>query len=165
MDKLNFLRILKDHVKTFYNVRSPDSISWIQIFIFFIIPLLPPYLYVFKKEFVIKEEYVNIIIAGASILAGFLFNLLALFYSIKQNILAKFSSDSIKIRIINESITNTAFNIVVSIILIIFVIFCNNVNAFLTKSFTFLSVYSSIVFILTLFVILKRMYIIIKSDQ
>lgn len=165
MDKINILRILKDHVKTFYHVKSPESISWIQVFFFIVAPLCPAYLYVFKSNFVIKEEYVNIIIAGASILAGFLFNLLALFYSIKQNVLTKFSSDSIKIKIVNESISNTAFNIVTSILLLIFVIFCNNINSFLTKCFTFLSVYCGVVFILTLFVILKRMYIIIKSDQ
>lgn len=165
MDKINILSILRDHVKTFYNLRDPDSISWMQVFCFLIAPIFPAFQYTFINEFVIKEEYVNIIIAGASILAGFLFNLLALFYSIKQNILGKYSSDSLKIRIINESITNTAYNIVVSIVLIICVIFCNNINKFLTKGFTFLSVYCGIVFILTLFVILKRMYVVIKSDQ
>lgn len=165
MDKINILSILNDHLKTFYSVKSPKVISFVQILLFVICPVLPAVFYTFIEKYVIKDEYVNIIIAGASILAGFLFNLLALFYSIKQNILNKHQDDEMKIRIINESITNTAFNIVVSIFLIICIILCNNASEFLTKLFTFLSIYLSIVFVLTLFMILKRMYIIIKSDQ
>lgn len=165
MLKININRIICDHIKTFYNIRNERKISYFELFLFFLTPVLPSTFYVFILKKSITGEYVNIIIASCSIIAGFLFNLLALFYSIKQSVIIKYGKESLKNKLINESISNTAFNIIISFLIILSLIFCDNSVHILSKLFNFLSIYLSCIFLLTLAMILKRMYNVIISDN
>ncbi len=164
MNKINIIKIICDHIKTLYSVKNVKKISLIEVFLFFLTPIVPAIIFVILLKRSINTEYTNIIIASCSIIAGFLFNLLALFYSIKQNIIIKYGKETIKNQLINESISNTAFNIIISFLIILCLIFCDNTNLFLSQIFNFLSIYLSCIFLLTLAMILKRMYTIIISD-
>jgi len=122
------------------------------------------------KGYSFKEQLGNLI-AAISIFGGFLFNLLAIIYSQMENIKkdAETEDDKVKKRFINEIHINISFCIVLSICIVLTLLLTTiDILEFkyldvLNKIINGLNYFLMILFLLTLTMILNRVYILLKK--
>jgi len=153
--KINVSSIVVDHFLTLKNYKT-GKIHMPDLFLFFAIPLfLSIALVYFKVQ--IGKDFANIILTCFSIFAGLLFNLLLLVFDIAD----KPSASQQDIRdVLRELYINISFCILISICTIIFSLgFFVGINQSLYLNiFSFLIYFPLLVFLLTLFMVLKRIY-------
>ena len=162
LGKINIFRIIRDHFRTFRSIRN-GKIILEEIFIFWILPILIGVYIVILEKYRFDKEYINILIASLSILAGFLFNLLAMIFGFMDKLQAN-ANDDVKIALTKEIHSNVSFCILLSIVCIIGLLLCNLRINWLTTLFNVIGVSGSIMFFLTLIMILKRIYIIMSKE-
>lgn len=175
LDKIDIRKIIFAHYKSLANLNS-KGIRYSDVFLFIIVPILISFLLT-NYNISIKKQVENLITA-MSILAGFLFNLLAIIHTslgkIKLRIKEKSEDgDNIKFRFANEIHSNISYNILVALLLIISLViyafdinFANNCYNFIfSKFFNFLCLFFFIHFILTMFMILNRIYILLDKED
>ena len=171
--RINITKIIKDHFKTLKRI-DRTGISLSDAFLFFLLPVIISFLLV-CYNISLKSQVSNLITAMA-ILAGFLFNLLAIIHTslgkIKHNIKDKFDHEkSLKFIFANEIHSNISYNIIVALFLIIFFIlfgFQNDSKSpeqFFARTLDFTCIFLLIHFILTLFMILNRIYILLDKED
>ena len=149
--------------------QSSNRIYWKDFVLFFILPIIVSILLVWK-EYSFKEQLGNLI-AAISIFGGFLFNLLAIIYSQMENIKkdAETEDDKVKTRFINEIHINISFCIVLSIVIVLSLLLTTiDIPEFefltiLEKVINGLNYFLMILFLLTLTMILNRVYILLKK--
>lgn len=170
LDRINILKIIKDHLDTMRSLnQSSNRIYWKDFVLFFILPIIVSILLVWK-EYSFKEQLGNLIVA-ISIFGGFLFNLLAIIYSQMENIKkdAESEDDMVKTRFINEIHINISFCIVLSIVIVLSLLLTTiDIPEFefltiLEKVINGLNYFLMILFLLTLTMILNRVYILLKK--
>ena len=170
LNRINILKIIKDHLGTLRSLnQSSDRIYWKDFLLFFIFPIIISILLVWK-DYSFKEQLGNLI-AAISIFGGFLFNLLAIIYSQMENIKkdAKTEDDKVKTRFINEIHINISFCIVLSIFIVLSLLLTTiDIPEFeylgiLKKIINGLNYFLMILFLLTLTMILNRVYILLKK--
>jgi hypothetical protein len=171
--KISILEIIKDHIKT---LKSDETkrIHCPDIFIFFVIPGILSSAMLALGVF-LNDGFVNALITSFSIFSALLFNLLLLVYGISDKPRNESSSDvlerkaAIKRRIIlREIYVNVSFSILISAIAIVLLLtyflkirsceiwmidICS-----LKWLLVFIIYYLSAQFLLTLVMILKRIY-------
>jgi len=178
--KISIVSIIKDHVLTLRSGRT-GKVYFPDIILFFLFPLL------FSGALIILEVplndgLVNTLITSFSIFSALLFNLLLLVYDIsckktEENVLIDpFDIEEIikRRRLLQEIYVNVSFAILISIVNILvlmsYFLKTNNCNlvSFNICSFqrllAFIVYYISIQFILTLFMILKRVYLLLGKS-
>ncbi|WP_346883757.1 hypothetical protein [uncultured Algibacter sp.] len=149
--------------------QSSNRIYWKDFLLFFIFPVIVSTLLVWKG-YSFKEQLGNLI-AAISIFGGFLFNLLAIIYSQMENIKkdAETEDDKVKKRFINEIHINISFCIVLSICIVLTLLLTTiDIPEFeyleiLNKTINGLNYFLMILFLLTLTMILNRVYILLKK--
>lgn len=170
LSRINILKIIKDHLGTLRSLnQSSNRIYWKDFLLFFVFPLIVSTLIVWKG-YSFKEQLGNLI-AAISIFGGFLFNLLAIIYSQMENIKkdAETEDDKVKKRFINEIHINISFCIVLSICIVLTLLFTTiDIPEFkyldvLNKIINGLNYFLMILFLLTLTMILNRVYILLKK--
>lgn len=170
LSRINILKIIKDHLGTLRSLnQSSNRIYWKDFLLFFVFPLIISTLIVWK-EYSFKEQLGNLI-AAISIFGGFLFNLLAIIYSQMENIKkdAETEDDKVKKRFINEIHINISFCIVLSICIVLTLLLTTiDIPEFkyldvLNKIINGLNYFLMILFLLTLTMILNRVYILLKK--
>ncbi len=170
LDRINILKIIKDHLGTMRSLnQSSNRIYWKDFLLFFIFPVIVSTLLVWKG-YSFKEQLGNLI-AAISIFGGFLFNLLAIIYSQMENIKkdAETEDDKVKKRFINEIHINISFCIVLSICIVLTLLLTTiDIPEFeyleiLNKTINGLNYFLMILFLLTLTMILNRVYILLKK--
>ena len=170
LDRINILKIMKDHLGTLRSLnQSSDRIYWKDFMLFFVFPIILSTFLVWKG-YSFKEQLGNLI-AAISIFGGFLFNLLAIIYSQMENIKkdAETEDDKVKARFIKEIHINISFCIVLSIFIVTSLLLTTiDIPEFeylriLEKIINGLNYFLMILFLLTLTMILNRVYILLKK--
>jgi hypothetical protein len=170
LERINIIKIIKDHLGTLRSLnQTSEGIHWKDLFLFFIMPAVIAFILVWKG-YSFEEELGNLI-AAISIFGGFLFNLLAIIYSQMENIKkdANTENDKVKKIFINEIHINISFCIVLSILVVITLLLTKiDIPKFeylyiLEKFIVGLNYFLMMLFLLTLTMILNRVYILLKK--
>lgn len=170
LNRINIIKIIKDHLGTLRSLnQTSNKIHWKDLILFFIIPIVIATILV-CKNYSFEDELGNLI-AAISIFGGFLFNLLAIIYSQMENIKKDATSEDDKVKniFIDEIHINISFCIVLSIIIVITLLMTKiDIPAFkylciLEKFIIGLNYFLMMLFLLTLTMILNRVYILLKK--
>lgn len=175
LSRIDIRKIIIAHYRSLSSLNS-KGISFSDIILFIIVPILISFGLTYNN-ISIQNQVPNLITA-MSILAGFLFNLLAIIHTslgkIKQRVKNKNEEKNlIKFRFANEIHANISYNILVALFLIIFlVIFAfdikfNNISfsRLFTDSLNFICLFLLSQFILNLLMILNRIYILLDKED
>jgi len=169
--RINIASIIKDHFKTLRSLnQSYDFIHWKDIILFIILPLSVSIL-ITINGYNFKQQVGNLI-AATAIFGGFLFNLLAIIYGQINNIKADAERENSKLKkkFVKEIHTNISFCIVLSIFIVLSLLLTTiNIPNFqfqeaLEKIFIVINYYLMIIFVLTLMMVLNRVYVLLKKD-
>lgn len=175
LSRIDVTKIIKAHIRTLRNINH-KGISFSDLFLFCIFPLVIT-LTLICFDVSIKNQISNLVTA-ISILAGFLFNLLAIIHTslgkIKSRIIAKKEERiSLRFKYANEIHSNISYNILVGLCSIIFlVIFAFDIKfksqfyeCIFNNVLNLICIFLLIHFILTLLMILKRIYILLDKEE
>lgn len=158
--KIDITDIFRDHFDTLRDNRN-GKISLSDVFVFFCLPFLIS-LALLCNGVYITSQFATTLIACFSIFTALLFNLLLLVFDIADKV--KTSSENKDVEkfysVLKEIYINVSFCISISVVLIVVLSgFFININFGLyVKVLSFISYLISINFILTLLMILKRIY-------
>ena len=170
--RINITSIIKDHFKTLRSLdENSKAIYWKDLLLFIIIPILTSTILCIKGYNF--ENQLGNLIAAISIFGGFLFNLLAIIYGqidkIKSD--ATGESSNLKKRFVKEIHINISFCIVLSILIVLTLLLTSidipeNKFKFIIKMMIIgINYYLMSLFLLTLLMILNRVYILLKRDS
>ena len=187
-DKINVIKIVKDHISTFKDYRT-NKYKIGDFILFFGIPLLIAGIFSYFN-ISLTHNLISLLITSLSIFAALLFNLLLLIYDVVQKTK---NESALKIRFLKEVYSNISFCILIAILAVIILIliscydelyvrndnmyyYChvllsifngiNDINntLFIYRIFNFIAYYLIILFLLTLFMILKRIHILLYKE-
>jgi cytochrome c biogenesis factor len=170
--RINILAIIKDHFKTLKSLNSTKNrISWQDSILFIVTPIVIAVGLVYKD--LTFEEQLGNLIAAISIFGGFLFNLLAIIYSQfdKIEIDANKEDNELKKRFVKEIHTNISFCIVLSILIVLTLLLSTidiplfNYDWLLKKIIIGVNYFLMSLFLLTLTMVLNRVYILLKKES
>ncbi|WP_433632124.1 hypothetical protein [Chryseobacterium cucumeris] len=172
--RINISKIITAHYKSLSSLNG-KGITFSDTIIFIVLPLIISS-YLFYKDISIKSQ-ISSLITALSILAGFLFNLLAIIHNslgkIKEDIkIQNTDSNSLKLKFANEIHANISYNILIAIISVVsFVLYGLNIelrdqnfNKLLLSSLNFICCFLMIHFLFTLLMILNRIYILLDKE-
>lgn len=157
--KINVWKVIVSHFKTLvnHNTKKPGFDDW---FIFLLIPLIAAGLLVcFEKD--VSTNTVNLVVTSLSIFVGLLINVLVLIFSLLQ----KEKDSRLKIIVLKETIVNITYVIIISVVTMIFCFSMNFENYLFRLIMTFFIYLFTIHFILTLMMIVKRMYSLFVNEM
>ena len=179
-DKISIANIIKDHINTLKNNKT-RKISYLDITLFFLLPLAISG-FIVCVGISLNDALVNALITSLSIFSALLFNLLLLVYDISEKKSELPDTNDpvdnkrrIKTReLLREIYINISFSILVSIItvstLLIYFLKASNCIFFSINICSFewllaLVIYYLIIqFALNLFMILKRIYVLLAKS-
>jgi hypothetical protein len=182
LTKINILVIIKDHISTLVNFDT-KKISIADFSLFFIFPLLISIMLTYFN-IRLNIDIIVILVTSLSIFAGFLFNLLLLILDMGRK---QEGSQILRFRasLLKQVFKNISFNILVSISAVIVLVLlslllghypdstANNINLFniliiqakyLLQTLSFIAYYLLFLFLLTLLMILKRIYVLAGKE-
>lgn len=174
--RVNITKIIKAHYKSLRSLNG-RGITFSDLLLFIIIPLTIS-VYLVYRGISIKSQ-ISSLITALSILAGFLFNLLAIIHNslgkIKKDIRGQSlnnSSLNLKLKFANEIHANISYNILIAIITVVSLVFYGiNIevtNEYLNSLFlnvlNFICTFLMIHFLFTLVMILNRIYILLDKE-
>lgn len=172
LSRINIISIIRDHFKTLRSLNQSYKFMNFRDFLLFLIFPFIIALIVTYNGYSFKEQLGNLI-AAVAIFGGFLFNLLAIIYGqidkIKND--AEKENDELKKRFVKEIHINISFCIVLSIFIVIALLLTTidipnfKGELFLEKIITGTVYFLMILFILTLIMVLNRVYILLKKDS
>ena len=161
-DKINVAKIVRDHVATLKSFET-DKYRSSDFILFFFFPLLLSGILVYFK-FILGKDFINILATSLSIFAALLLNLLLLIYDILRKSDKTDINYKLKATFLKEIYANISFCILISILTIVFLIIASldikeleSILAFVIYSLVF-------VFVLTLFMVLKRVHILLSKE-
>ena len=163
-DKINIIKIVKDHISTLKDYRT-DKYKIGDFFLFFGIPFLIVVILVFFN-ILLTSKLISLLITSLSIFAALLFNLLLLIYDVVQKAKNGSKNARIKIRFLKEVYSNISFCIliaVLSVAILILISIFNNITT-LIYFFNWIAYYLIILFLLTLLMILKRIHVLLYRE-
>ena len=172
LSRINILGIVYDHFKTLRKLGSQSKrIYWADFLLFIVVPALAAALFVFRDISI--KNYTGNLIAAVAIFGGFLFNLLAIIYSQIDKIRddARQEDSFLKKKFVREIHVNISYSIVLSLTVIICLLICTvEIPRFhydfiakkLLLGFTYFLLGK---FLLTLLMVLNRVYILLKKDS
>jgi hypothetical protein len=192
MPKIQIGKIVNSHYKTFYVLENEnEKISYSSYILYLLIPLAGAIILTYFGY--TMESEINNLIAAISIFGGFLFNLLAIIYTQVDKILIAIEKDEIKAekgkkgifdttkddlknkRIFAKEInSNISYSIIVALTIIIFLLLLNvdlpkttlfNYTHFMKMVFIGINYFLLSHFILTLLMIISRVYILLSRDM
>lgn len=171
LERINIISIIKDHFKTLKSLNQKSN--WVngKDFLLFIgFPLILSGFITFKG-YDFKEQLGNLI-AAISIFGGFLLNLLAIIYSqidaIEKD--AENEHNELKKKFVKEIHSNISFCIVLSILIVITLLLTTidlpefEYNWLLIRIIIGVNYFLMILFLLTLVMVLNRVYILLKKN-
>lgn len=162
ISKINISEIFVDHFATLKN-ESTGKISASDIAVFLISPLLlagASYYLVWS----FSETATNLVITGMSIFAGLMINVLVLIYTVALNTQSKNSTEAesaIERRFLRQIFANISFSICISVFIVVLAGVAFFVSATSKQILTAITIFLLGNFLLTLFMILKRLHILL----
>lgn len=171
LNRINIISIIKDHFATLKSLnQKSDWINGKDLVLFILVPFGIA-LFLTFKGFNFQDQLGNLI-AAISIFGGFLFNLLAIIYSQLSNIKkdAEDEKNHLKKKFVQEIHINISFCIVLSIIIVITLLSTTidipkfNLDWILKEILIWLNYFLMTLFLLTLLMVLNRVYILLKKE-
>ncbi|WP_378106094.1 hypothetical protein [Chryseobacterium sp. sg2396] len=172
--RININKIIKAHYKSLSSLNG-EGTSFLDLVLFIFIPLIVS-IYLGINNISIKSQISNLVTA-LSILAGFLFNLLAIIHNslgkIKNEIRARsLNEDALKLRFANEIHANISYNILIAIITVVSLVLYGlnvefidpNINKILLLFLNSICIFLIIHFLFTLLMILNRIYVLLDKE-
>ena len=170
LSRINIISIIRDHFSTLRSLNQKSKrINWKDFILFIILPFIISILLVLKN-YDFQKQFTNLI-AAISIFGGFLFNLLAIIYSqidkIKDD--ANNEQNSLKKKFVNEIHINISFCIVLSITLVLTLLLstidipCFRFDWLIKKIVIGINYFLLMLFLLSLTMVLNRVYILLKK--
>lgn len=163
-----FTYILKDFAKTFtdHSLRTPQ-IDFRAYFLFWFVPILVAITGTIYLS--LSDSLVNILLISLSVFAALLFNLLLLIYDLSHKVkepLQGQKDPKVVKALINETFTGVSFSILISILAIVLLIVTSLDFAYvpLQIGLKFLIFYLVILFVMSLFIDLKRIYVLLQYE-
>lgn len=156
--KINIIDIVLDHINTLRNSRT-NKIYFPDLFLFFILPLFLSGVLIYK-DLVVNTQLATALLAAFSVFAALLLNLLLLVFDIADKVNKKDEGHKIFYNILKEIYINISFCILLSVIIIVvlFSFFAGFKSVIYLRILSFITYSISINFILSLVMILKRIY-------
>ncbi|MEG0188129.1 MAG: hypothetical protein RR447_09105 [Algoriella sp.] len=172
--RININKIIIAHYKSLSNLND-RKIAINDLIIFILFPILIAIVLIYYN-ISIKSQVANLITA-LSILAGFLFNLLAIIHSSLEKIRDEIrqqnlEENSLKYKFANEIHANISYNILIAILTIVTLVVSGLNIEFNNKTLKYISFcllnsicyFLLIHFLLTLIMILNRVYILLDKE-
>lgn len=168
--KINIMDIIKRHLKTLKDY-STKKTSKKDILTFFIVPAI--FAICLTNKCTVTNNGVQIVLTVFSIFAGLMFNLLILIMDIGRRVRKQGNEEKVDAKrqkiteqLILETYTNVAFSILVSLFVIcITLVFVIGLSNIIIKYIISIILYwLVIVFIMTLFMILKRIFRLLDNE-
>lgn len=169
LSRINCYKIVKNHYSSLRRLGQISKTLYWQDFLLFVLFPIALSSFLAWKEINFKSQITNLI-AAISILGGFLFNLLAIIYNSMENIKKDAEISGIKKVYIKEIHSNISYNILLALLCVLALIFynidlpnfkyCDLINSIIL----FLNYYLLISFILTLLMVLNRVYILLDKN-
>ena len=176
--RINIYNIVTDHLKTLRHTSSVNSknIYWKDFILFFVIPVTIAGILTYMGYTLANK--INELITAVSILGGFLFNLLAIIYGQIDKIkgdTTRTTNDTdlqqVKKIFVKEIHINISFCIVLSIVILL-ALFLLQVDIpdfkyryIINKLLIFISYFLLSIFLLSLLMVINRIYILLKKDS
>lgn len=157
--KINIRSIIKNHLATLVNANT-NKAGCDDYITFLITPLAITGLLLFFK-IKLSNDIINLIITTLSILVGLLFNVIVLVF----DIIRQDKTTDNKRKVLKQLLSNIAFTILVSIIAILITLFTFLDNYFVKTLFTAILYFLLSNFIITVFMILKRMFLLFHHEM
>lgn len=156
--KINISQIVKNHFATLQNANTKKA-DWDDYFTFLIIPILLSAILIYFKIY-LETDAINIIISSLSILVGLLFNVVVLIF----DIIKRDKSNDIKNTVLRQILSNIAFTILLSIVSILMTLFTFTDDGTIKAIFNAIVYFLLTNFIMTVLMILKRMFHLFHSE-
>lgn len=149
--KINIGEIIKLHISTL-KLYGRDKIDFGDIQLFFLTPLFVAGLLSVYIE--LDDTKLGIIVTAFTIFVGLLFNILAILLAFNEN-----KEKYLERKFIKEILYNVSFSVIVSItVIILSILRLADFNDFFIKILDYILFYMINVFLLCLFMILKRLF-------
>lgn len=172
LKRINIINIVKDHFGTLTRLDSKSKgIYWKDLVLFIGLPVVLGIVLAYKGFSI--RPFIGNLIAAVAIFGGFLFNLLAIIYSQIDKIRtdAKNENNELKKTFVKEIHINISYSIVLSLLTIIVLIACTielprfSYDWLIKKIALGLTYFLLAKFLLTLLMVLNRVYILLKKDS
>ncbi|MDL5511724.1 hypothetical protein QSE00_07875 [Arenibacter sp. M-2] len=171
LERINITTIIKDHFKTLRSLNQKSNlVNGKDVLLFIGIPLLLANVLAYRG-YDFKDQLGNLI-AAISIFGGFLFNLLAIIYSQLDNIEKDASKEDndLKKKFVKEIHSNISFCILLSILIVLTLLLTSidipkfQYDWLINKIIIGLNYFLLTLFLLTLIMVLNRVYILLKKN-
>ena len=159
MTKINVFKIIRDHWRTLVNANT-NKTEFGDWFTFLIFPLMMAMLieYIFPEAAKVMS---NSIITVLAIFIGLLINVIVLLF----DLLSKEPSNKKKKELLSETLTNIAYTILVSIFAIVTNLLTFVEMGYFKCIFSFITYFLVGNIMLTLLMVIKRMYAMFKYEM
>jgi predicted permease len=164
---------VKRHFQTLHIDGKKDKMNWFEFSFFSIIPLLMAAL--ISSIYLIDPDTSRILVTVFAVFAGLFLNLLAMIYNIfdrsfqKNQIMSNHGDDrKAKLYMFEETIHNIAFGVLVSIMIVIvalMIVLFGPISVILIVVLNYIVNALLVVFIATVFMVLKRLDNLIASEM
>lgn len=164
-EKMSIRPILRDHLATLHSYDS-DRVSYSDIFVYFIIPFAVAAVLTYFRP-VLADALVSVLATSLSIFAALLFNLILLIYDLTNRQSDGMGDWQLRQKLLIEIYSNVSFCILTAvwtlIILLIDYLGLSQHKYFLGL-LAFLVYWLVIIFLFTLFIVLKRIHILLRRE-
>ncbi|MEM2857270.1 MAG: hypothetical protein QW416_09235 [Candidatus Nitrosocaldaceae archaeon] len=172
-EKINPLIIIKDHLNTLKDYKPSiygyEKYNIYDILLFFIAPALITIPILLYSDIILVRNNLDILLIVFSIFTPLMFNILILLYNtLQKNYTA--NTSKLKIRLMKEIYYNVSYSIFISIVIIILLLVSSLFNnTAINNNILIQIIYGSasyfiINFFLTLFMVLKRIYSLLRKE-
>jgi len=165
--------IVRRHFKTLHLENNKNKMNWFELSFFTVLPVVVAAL--ISSLYRIDTDTSRILVTVFAVFAGLFLNLLAMIYNIfdrsfqKSQIMSNHGVDrEVKLHMFEETIHNIAFGVLVSIIIVIFalmIVLFGPLSHILIVVLNYILNALLVVFIVTVFMVLKRLDNLIASEM
>jgi hypothetical protein len=149
--KIDITDIIKEHIKTL-KIFGSERVSINDISVFFILPIFISIILVLYIK--VDDTRIGIIVTAFTIFIGLLFNILAILLAFDGE-----RNKQVDKKFIKEVLYNVSFAIVVSIlVLVVSILRFISLYSYMYLILDFILFYLIVLFVLTLFMVLKRLF-------
>ena len=169
LDKVNVIKIVSDHFKTFRNYRTKRYRP--SDFILFLggpIGVASVLLFYFGD---LPQNLIGVVVTSLSVFTALLLNLLMAAYTVARNSMPLQSEQKKQIRkqLLHEVFSNISFAVLVAVLTAVLVLCFGMIDkeafSLLISALNFLIYFLGSLFLLTLFMLLNRIYSLLQNEQ
>ena len=164
-EKMSVRPIVRDHLATLHSYGS-DGVSYSDIFVYFVIPSAIAGLLTYLRP-VLADSLVGVLATSLSIFAALLFNLILLIYDLTERRGDGADDWTLRQKLLLEIYSNVSFCILTAVwtlILLLIDYLSLSHNRYFVGVLSFLVYWLVVIFLFTLFVVLKRIHVLLRRE-